>query len=238
MRNNLKLKYTMIHLTCLLLSVLMLHTASCYSMKYANEKPVGQIGPKTYITPVHQVLTPAGIQVQLPGLRPQAVALSPDGSLLAASGKTRELILVNPETGDIKQRVALPSRDIKTPPLTPSDTVKPDRSGQLSFTGLVFSRDGKRIYLSNVNGDIKVFNVSDTGQVTGSYSIELPNADAPGRKQAIPAGIAISENGKLLYAALNLSNRLVEIEIETSQILRTWDVGVAPYDVVLKDDKA
>src|SRR5438876_10597584 len=49
--------------------------------------------------PVNQVLTPAGVQVELPGLRPQVIALSPDGKLLVTSGKTPELIVIDPSTG-------------------------------------------------------------------------------------------------------------------------------------------
>ena len=62
------------------------------------------------MTPVNQVLTPHGIQVELPGMRPQALALSPDGLLLAASGKTAQLVLVDPVTRTAKQRVATASR--------------------------------------------------------------------------------------------------------------------------------
>src|SRR5690349_4970973 len=61
------------------------------------------------ITPVNQVLTPVGIQVPLPGMRPQAIALSPDGRLLVTAGKTHDLVVVNPDSGDILQKVALPS---------------------------------------------------------------------------------------------------------------------------------
>jgi len=226
-------------LFCFLLSVFILFISSCNSLDFTSEEPVGKIGPQTYVTPVHQILTPIGIQVDLPGMRPQAIALSPDGRLLATSGKTQELILIDPETGNIKQREALPSSKAK-PPLaaTSSNILKPDKSGQLSYTGLIFSPDGTRIYLSNVNGDIKVFNVSPTGKVNGLYSIEMPDADAPLRKRAIPAGLAISKNGSRLYVALNLSNRLAEIDADSGEILRTWDVGIAPYDVVLKGNKA
>ena len=94
-------------LTCFLLSVLTLLISSCSPMNYASEEPVGKIGLQTYITPVHQILTPTGVQVNLPGMRPQAIALSPDGRLLATSGKTHELILIDPEKGDIKQRSAV-----------------------------------------------------------------------------------------------------------------------------------
>jgi YVTN family beta-propeller protein len=38
--------------------------------------------------------------------------------------------------------------------------------------------------------------------------------------------------------ALNLSNRLVEMDAATGTFLRLWDVGVAPYDVVLTARKA
>src|SRR5215471_21311256 len=59
-------------------------------------------------TPVNQILTPVGIQVDLPGLRPQALALSPNGKILVTAGKTSELLVLAPETGRILQRVPLP----------------------------------------------------------------------------------------------------------------------------------
>src|SRR5690348_7997169 len=64
---------------------------------------VGRAGENRVVLPVNQVLTPAGIQVELPGLRPQVLALSPDRKLLATSGKTRELIIIDPITGAIFQ---------------------------------------------------------------------------------------------------------------------------------------
>ncbi len=220
-----------------LLSVLVL-AGSCRTVDYSNTEPVGEVSPQRYITPIHQVLTPTGIQVELPGMRPQAVALSPDGRLLATSGKTQELVLVDPQTGDIKQRVTLPSSESRGPNDVSSHILKPDESGQLSYTGLIFSPDGSRIYLSNVNGDIKVFAVSPEGRVRGLSSIGLPAANAPWRKEEIPAGLAISRDGRRLYVVLNLSNRLAEIDTNTGEMLRSWPVGVAPYGVVPVGGKA
>ena len=220
-----------------LLSVLVL-AGSCRTRGLLQHRDVGEVGPQRYVTPIHQVLTPIGIQVELPGMRPQAVALSPDGRLLATSGKTQELVLIDPQTGDIKQRVALPSSKARDPNAVSSHILEPDKSGQLSYTGLIFSPDGSRIYLSNVNGDIKVFGVSPEGQVSGLFSIALPAADAPRRKEEIPAGLAISRDGRRLYVVLNLSNRLAEIDTTTGEVLRSWPVGVAPYGVVLVGDKA
>jgi len=205
----------------------------------ADER-VGFYGPNRVVTPVNQSLTPEGIQVELPGMRPQALALSPDGKLLAISGKKSHLLVIDPTTGKILQKVALPSEKLNEPQpaISSPNILKPDDKGQVSFTGLIFSRDGRRIYLSNVNGSVKVFEVSADSSVTGLFSIALPKAEGTWRKEEIPAGLALSRDGKRLYVALNLSNRLGELDAATGKLLRLFDVGVAPYDVVLAGKKA
>ncbi|MBN1124451.1 MAG: beta-propeller fold lactonase family protein [Sedimentisphaerales bacterium] len=210
----------------------------CKTPDVSTELPVGNIGPQQYMTPIHQILTPSGTQVELPGMRPQALALSPDGRLLATSGKTQQLVLIDPHSGTIKQKAELPSSEALAPTDVSSHILKPDPSGQLSYTGLLFSPNGSRIYLSNAKGDIKVFGLTSDGLVKGLFSIALPLANAPRRKEEIPAGLAISQDGRCLYVALNLSNRLAEIDTATGKTLRLWDVGVAPYDVALTGDKA
>ena len=206
----------------------------------ADSEHVGRVATNRTVTPVNQVVTPAGLQVELPGLRPQALALSPNGRLLVTAGKTSELVVVDPATGKVLQRVALPSekQNEPQPQVASPNILQPDAKGQVSFTGLVFSLDGKRIYLSNVNGSIKVFNVTADGTVSGSHSIPLPLANAPRRKEEIPAGLALSLDGSRLYVALNLSNQLGEFDTATGKLLRTFPVGVAPYDVALAAGKA
>jgi len=198
---------------------------------------VGLQSNNEFVTPANQIIAPAGYQLELPGIRPQALALSPDHQILAVAGLTHELIIVNPATAKIAQHVSLPSGG--APDTTPvaSGILKPDTKAGISFTGLAFSPDGSRIYLANVNGDIKVFQVDPSHNVSPLFSIPLPPADAPGRKEEIPAGIAVSADGKRIYVALNLSNRLIELEAATGKILRTWDVGVAPFDVALAGQK-
>ncbi|MEW6160535.1 MAG: YncE family protein, partial [Verrucomicrobiota bacterium] len=199
---------------------------------------VGRIDTNRTVTPVNQVLTPYGRQVDLPGLRPQAIALSPDGKLLVTSGKTSEIIIIDPVTGVIRQRVALPSEKAEPNPQVASPNIlEPDKKGQLSFTGLIFSPDGSRIYLANVNGSVKVFSVGKDGQVTPAFSIAIPAANAPRRKEEIPAGLALSRDGQRLYVALNLSNRLGEFDALNGKLLRSFDVGVAPYDVAVVGSK-
>ncbi len=268
---------------------------------------VGNLGGGRWMTPTNQIITPAGIQVDLPGMRPQAIALSPDGKLLVTAGKTAELIIVDPASGKILQKVPLPPDkpgDLRgigapsgtqqggvsgesrppgagaqppfprpgnqpppgtafqprpggpppsgspfpsggpfpprgpVPPLPPRPADLTDKGGQLSFTGIVFSPDGSHIFLSNVNGTVKVFDVAANGVVKPNRSVSLPEARTPKRKNDIPAGMAVSPDGKLLYVCLNLGNKLTEIDLATDKAMRTIDVGVAPYDVVLHDGKA
>jgi YVTN family beta-propeller protein len=205
-----------------------------------DTETVGVKDANRSVVPVNQVVTPIGVQVPLPGLRPQAIALSPDGKLLAVSGKTHELVILDPAAGEVRQRVALPAevQDASLPEAPSANILVPDEKGQLSYTGLVFSPDGGRIYLSNVNGSIKVFSVDADGVVIPSHTIPLPAAGAPRRAEEIPAGLALTEDGRRLFVCGNLSNRLLEIDTATGEVLRTSDVGVAPFAVVLASGKA
>ncbi|MCX6574797.1 MAG: hypothetical protein NTV82_00205, partial [Candidatus Aminicenantes bacterium] len=117
-----------------------------------EKRPAAAPPSRRTALPVNQVVAPIGIQVELSGLRPQVLALSPDGRLLVTSGKTHELVAVDPATGEIRQRVLLPPEppDVSKP-RAPSENIQiADEKGQVSYTGLAFSPDGKRLYLSNV----------------------------------------------------------------------------------------
>jgi YVTN family beta-propeller protein len=211
--------------------------ASCLAAA-PNRETVGRKNG-SIVLPVNQTVTPMGIQVELPGLRPQALALSPDGRILVTSGKTSELVVIDANTGAILHHVKLPNDGLNEPqPQAPSANIlQPDTKGQLSFTGLIFSKDGSHLYLANVNGSIKVFNVAGP-EITPSHSIALPHANAPRRKDEIPAGLALSDDGTKLYVCGNLSNQLLEIELASGKVARAFPVGVAPYDVVLTGGKA
>ncbi len=197
----------------------------------AASAPVGHRSTGAVQTPVNQILTPHGRQIDLPGMRPQGLALSHHGKLLAVSGKTNTLVIIDPATGAVLQTVSMPGAD-------QDGRLRVDRSAQLSYTGLIFSADDTRIYLSDVNGTIKEFSVSQEGKVTASRSIPLPPANAPRRAAEIPSGMALSADASTLYVCGNLSNQLLELDVATGKPTRSWPVGVAPYDVVLVDNVA
>ncbi len=192
------------------------------------------------VTPVNQIITPLGRLVDLPGLRPQAIALSPNGRWLVVSGKTSEIVILNAATGEIQQKVPLPAekQTEPRPEEASANILQPDKKGQVSYTGLIFSRDGRQIFLSNVDGSIKIFAAADDGTVTPSHTFVLPNANAPRRRQEIPAGLALSSDGSKLYVCGNLSNKLLELDASTGKVLRSFPVGMVPYDVVLVGTKA
>jgi YVTN family beta-propeller protein len=185
--------------------------------------------------PTGQIVTPAGRQIDLPELRPHVLALSPDGRLLVTSGRSHEIVSIDPVSGSILQRVPLPPEPPQAgkPEAASANILIPDEKGQASYTGLIFSPDGRRLFLSNVNGSIKVFDVAADGTISGRFAFLLPPANAPRRAEEIPSGIAVSPDGARLYIVLNLSGRLGEFDAADGRFLRAIDVGSAPYDVVL-----
>ncbi|MCL4221697.1 MAG: hypothetical protein KJZ65_10065 [Phycisphaerales bacterium] len=205
-----------------------------------KDEAVGHATDGSMVTPVNQIVTPVGQQLDLPRMRPQAVALSPDGSILVTAGKTNELVVIDPADASIRQRVPLPPEPAGVAAAEPvSDQVlQPDQHGQLSYTGLIFSHDAQRIFMSNVDGSIKVFRVGEDGMVAPERSIVLPPANAPRRSPEIPSGLALSADDTTLLVCGNLSNRLIEIDVATGQVRRFFDVGVAPFDVRLVGSKA
>lgn len=205
----------------------------------STSDPVGRLADQSMMTPVNQRLTPFGGWVELPGMRPQVVAIAPDGSIAVTSGKTNELVVFHPVEGTILQRVAFPNEaQILEGSVPAANNLKPDTAALVSYTGLVFSHDGREIYLSNVHGSIKVFSVDEKGQVQSSHVLKLPEANAPLRKQEIPAGLAFNAAGDRLYVCGNLSNQLIELDPLTGATTRVFDVGVAPYDVVVVQNHA
>lgn len=190
--------------------------------------PMGRVSENHYLVPTGQILTPAGQQINLPGMRPQALALSPDGGLLVTSGENNQLYVIDPASGDIIQKVGMPGNNAES---------REDSRALLSLTGLIFSPDGGRIYLSNVRGDVKVFSVEGK-KVSRLKKFSMPSIRTPRRMREVPTGLAVSADGQRLYVAGNLGNKLYEYDTETGEVLRNWDTGVAPFDVVLVAGKA
>ena len=181
------------------------------------------------VVPTNQVLSPQGRQVVLDA-RPTNVALSPDGRWLAALGSSG-VYLIDPAAGKVVSRAA--------------------HSGG-SFTGIVFSADGKRLLASSFFGTISSFAVQPDGELEPQPPIVLPARSTPAptqsasvdptsrklRQSVVPAGLALAGGGRTLWAVLNTQNALAEIDLASGRLLRMIRVGNAPYGVVLVRNKA
>jgi DNA-binding beta-propeller fold protein YncE len=218
---------------------------------------VGRVGAERFVTPTGQILTPAGKQVMLPGMRPQMVALSPDGKLLATAGKSNVLIIVNPSTGEILQAISLSTNRAEAKAAAKADEEK-EKAGQLEhtetevkktnapapsstqvgLTGLAFAPDGQRIYLATASGSVRAFPIGKKGFVGTPVSVPLPEVRGGKSKREIAAGIAVSADSETIYVVGNVANKLHEIAAYTGKVQRSWDTGTAPFDVVVVGDKA
>ncbi|MBU0639831.1 MAG: bifunctional YncE family protein/alkaline phosphatase family protein [Planctomycetes bacterium] len=176
-----------------------------------DRSQVGQLADGRVVVPTNQVLAPAGVQIDFAG-RPTDLALSPDGRFLAVLNRYN-VVLIDVERREVVQEVGY-----RTP-----------RAGG-SYTGILYAPDGKRLHASCIRGAIEVFDVAADGRLTPGEPIPLK---AHQGKNALPAGLAISADGRRLFVALNLNNTLGEVDLEQGRLVREIPVGNAPYDVVL-----
>ena len=121
-----------------------------------RKENVGFSNSNHIVLPVNQILTPAGLQVELPGSRPQVIALSPDGRLLAVAANVHHLILVDAATGRPcgKTFLCRPDNASEEEGSVSSRILAPDTKGagelhRLDFfpgwkARLSFQRDGER----------------------------------------------------------------------------------------------
>lgn len=192
---------------------------------------VGEQKDGSVLVTTNQMVTPLGKVHRVNGARPKDLALSPDGQTLAVL-----------TTGE----VLLFSRDGT---LQGSASVKP---GPL---GLVWHPDGTSLFTSGPTGT--VYHVEKKGKgwkgatirvvdpakkVKGFTPADLsPSSEA---KESGPrvkndpqvTGLAISADGKTLYAGLGISNAVSVFDLATGQNRAVIPTGVAPYRVALSPD--
>ena len=179
-----------------------------------DERRVGRQLDGSVVTPTNQELRPFGRQVEFSG-RPNSVALRPDGRTAAVlSDMGSAITVVDVVQGKVVQQF---------------DTAY----GDASFGGLAYSPDGLHLYASLSRGIVLRTDVFPDGTVNNPVNLWLPKVNG---RWALPGGIAVSRDGRWLYVALSLTNRLAVVEAATGRIDRYYDVGVAPWDVLLAGD--
>src|SRR5208282_370160 len=159
-------------------------------------------------------LDPAGEAVDL-GSLPINLVLAPD---------QREAVVVL--SGWREQGIQVV--DLKTRKVT--QTLLQDGA----FYGAAFSPDGSRLWVSGGNTDMLFVYAWKDGAATLESKFELAKAKtADGTGTSYPAGLAFSPNGKFVYVAEDVGDRLAVVNTATGEITQRFSTDHYPYGVAL-----
>jgi YVTN family beta-propeller protein len=147
------------------------------------------------------------------GSFPLAVVMAPEGdraALLLCGWREQGVQIVDVATGAVTQTLPQPA----------------------AFVGLAFSPDGKMLYASGGNEDvIYAYRWSDR-QATPASAITLRAKPDPKKSgTSYPAGIAVSPDGRYLYAAENLADTLAVVDLASNTVVQRVETGRYPYAV-------
>jgi len=166
--------------------------------------------------PTGAMLDPAGTSIDL-GPLPLAMTFSPDRNrliFLLNGWREQGIQIVDRRSGSVVQKVNLPA----------------------VFLGMVFSPDGRSLYISGGNEDVIYrFDWRD-GTATLVDSIALAFKEPGHSGTRYPAGIAISNDGRTLYAAENLADSVAVIDIASRRVVQRLPTEKYPYGVVVGRD--
>ncbi|SCB97023.1 40-residue YVTN family beta-propeller repeat-containing protein [Fictibacillus enclensis] len=211
-------------ITGIALSTVLLGSASVYATvqdpfgkKLVGRQPSGKV-----VTPVNQLVTPAGKQIEFGG-NPISLAVHPNGkTAVSLNGRTdyggNGLNVINLETGKL---------------MATSFKLKLSH-----MWGVAYSQDGKELYATGSTGKtgkVVVMSVAQDGTPSVKATYDLPEAAAGGNIN--PLDIRVAQNGQLLVA-LNRDNSLGLIDPKTGEITSKIAVENAPTGVWIDGDKA
>jgi YVTN family beta-propeller protein len=166
--------------------------------------------------PTGRTLDPAGVSYEL-GSMPLAMALSPEKDRVVAllnGWREQGIQVVDRASGRVLQKIPLPA----------------------VFLGLAFSPDGSSLYVSGGNQDVIYrFDWRDrAAQLADSIVLAVKPAGENGTRY--PAGIAISPDGRTLYAAENLGDSLAVIDLAARRVVQRLGTERYPYGVLVAPD--
>ena len=200
----------------------------------------------------HKIHLPTSktITVPVPGFiarsnsYPATIALSPDGRYAALLNQG-----YGTEQSGVRQSIAILDLSNNRLQDFPDERLRGDEKSTLEsyFIGLTFSIDGKHLYasMSSISkSGIAIYAFAD-GQIRPERFIGIPpqrlapgkkltyemGNPAPGTAPPYPAGLAVlaSAGGDRLLVANNLSDNVVELDINSGQTLKSFDLSSSKY---------
>lgn len=204
------------------------------SNEFDKKSLVGKQEDESYVVPTSQIIDPAGTTITFPG-RPVDLALNPDETILAVKN-LKEIVFFNLINQTIKQTLTLPE-------------------GGNSFTGIKWSDDGQKVWTTDTRGYLRSAEIQGTGIFAWKDAILLPSGIMKNGQfawenevldkstqatagRAYPGGFAIDEKRGYIYVTLNSHNAVGFVNTNTNKFEAFVPVGIAPYTVIIKDDKA
>ncbi|MFL6517803.1 MAG: YncE family protein, partial [Bacillus sp. (in: firmicutes)] len=173
-------------------------------------------------TPVNQLITPAGKQIEFGG-NPISVAVNP-------KGKTAVTIVGRNNYGGKGINVV----DLTTGKLTQKDL----DLGLTTMWGLTYSKDGNQLFATGSKGGkgkVVVMSVGTDGKPAIQNTYTLPNAAVGGNIN--PLDLTVGPQGQLLVA-LNRDNSLGVIDPQTGTLTAKIAVENAPTSVLVDGNTA
>ena len=208
-------------------SVCLSSEAATPPQKLVGDQPGGGV-----LVTTNQIVTPVGKVQRVEGARPKDIAVSPDGSLVAVLTTGKVLFFKTDGT---------PAGSV---------AVKP---GPL---GLAWHPNGSILYASGEAGtayeivrnknDWKAtpFAAVDPASKVKVFSRADDSSDSDAKEKSKPkrkgepqvAGLAVSPDGRRLYAAIGIGNAISVVDLATKQAGPLIPTGIAPYRIVLSPD--
>jgi YVTN family beta-propeller protein len=170
---------------------------------------VGTQPDGSVLLPNGQVITPAGVQIEVND-RPLGIALSPDGSqaavATASNFATRALHIIDLGARTVAQTLSIGN----------------------SFAGVAYSPDGNTLYVGGgADNDVKIFTRSASGQWAQTPRIAIA--------ASAPSGLSLSPAGDKVYVALNRAHALGIIDTNTRTVVQV-PTGAFPYATATTKD--
>ncbi len=188
--------------------------ASAPPVPAADRLVPGKLATGETLLPSGRLLTPAGTQTAVSPY-PFSLAVTPDGArvVVACTGADDpSLHLLDAKTGR-----ALAKEPVKK-----------------AWLGLAVSKG--RVYLAGAGGkNVLVYRLEDD-RFVAEKAIPLHRPDEPAKLDAIPSGLALSPDGRSLWATRLQLDDAVRIDLATGTITATVRAGRHPYRPALSPD--
>ena len=194
-------------------------TAATVAFVTVGRQPDGSV-----LNQIGQRLEPAGARVEFPG-RPNAVAVSPDGSTIAVANIV-SLDFIDRTT---KVRTSYPYPGAKGHKGT----------SEARSDSVAFAPAGDVVFVTTQRAELQRFNVAThawlkpfefSGGLVGIDDGEKVNVGS------LPDGLAVSADGKRIFVALNGANAVDAVDAATGRVLASTQTGIAPGSIALRND--